>query len=169
MNKAATGRRTLLQSGLALLGGGLAIAAGSRWSREAPVEAAPAHGTFTLWARVRPVPTIASSDGRTVASGQLLDAPQGKHVGEFSTNAFCLNTPFGPHALASSNVEMQVLQLKDGTLFGMSASGAAGGPKVHAIIGGTARYAGARGTYVQQPAAAPSAAHDLIEFVISIA
>ncbi len=64
---------------------------------------------------------------------------------------------------------MQVLQLHDGTLFGMSAPNAVpGAPNVHAIIGGTARYAAARGTYVQRPA--PSAkGHDLVEFVVSIA
>ena len=63
---------------------------------------------------------------------------------------------------------MQVLQLHDGTLFGMSTPSAPGAPKVHAVIGGTARFAGARGTYVQSPVSAPGA-HDLVEFIISIA
>jgi|GraSoiStandDraft_4_1057263.scaffolds.fasta_scaffold09901_5 hypothetical protein len=175
MNKAGTGRRTLLQQGLALLGGGAAIAAGARWSRGTQAEAAPA-GTAprTLYARIRPIPGALHANGqaetRLVASGDLLDAPNGKRVGEVSTSCFCLGTPFGPHVTAASNVEMQVLQLHDGTIFGMSAPGAApGGPKVHAIVGGTAKYAAARGSYVQRPAAAHGQGHDFVEFVVTIA
>lgn len=175
MNKAGTGRRTLLQQALALLGGGVAVAAGARWSRGATAQAAPAgRAPLTFYARIRPMGGAllggAQSETRLVASGELLDAPGGKRIGEFSTNCFCLGTPFGPHATAGSNMEMQVLQLHDGTLFGMSApNGAAGSPNVHAIIGGTAKYAGARGTYVQRAASAPSRGHELVEFVVSIA
>src|SRR6266511_1758627 len=126
MNKAGTGRRTLLQQGLALLGGGVAVAAGARWSRGAPAAAAPAGpAPLTFYARIRPVPGAAhgsgQADSRLVASADLLDAPDGRRIGQFSTNCFCLGTPFGPHATAGSNLEMQVLQLHDGTLFGMSA------------------------------------------------
>ncbi|HYT66020.1 MAG TPA: hypothetical protein VEL51_06365 [Vicinamibacterales bacterium] len=172
MNETAKGRRTLLQSGLALLGGGLAVAAGTRWGR-AQAEAVPAgRGPLKLYARIRPIPGVGNgntpADTRVVASGQLFDAPDGKHVGEFSTNCFCLSTPFGPHTTAASNVEMQVLQLHDGTLFGMSAPAAPGAPKVHAIVGGTARFAGARGTYIQQPAVSPSKTRDLVEFIITV-
>jgi len=173
MNKAGTGRRTLLQQGLALLGGGVAFAAGTRWARGTPAQAAPSGAApLTFYARIRPVSGSLHSgthgDTRLIASGELLDAPGGKRIGDFSTNCFCLGTPFGPHATAASNVEMQVLQLQDGTIFGMSAPNPAGGPKIHAIVGGTARYAGARGTYVQQAAATPARGHELVEFVVSI-
>lgn len=174
MNKDATGRRTLLQQGLALLGGGVAFAAGARWSRGTPVEAAPidSKGALKLYARVRPIagpsPAQSQSDTRTVVTGDLLDAPQGKRIGEFSANCFSLGTPFGTHVNSAATIEMQVLQLHDGTLFGMSTPSAPGAPKVHAVIGGTARFAGARGTYVQRPVSAPGA-HDLVEFIISIA
>jgi hypothetical protein len=165
-------RRTLLQRGLALLGGGAAVAAGVRWGRGAPAEAAAAARQRIFYARIRPVPGSgidARSETRLVSTGELLDAPDGKRVGQFSTNCFCLGTPFGPHATAPSNLEMQVLQLHDGTLFGMSAPGVEHGLKVHAIVGGTAAYAAARGTYVQRPAAAKKAGPDLVEFVVTLA
>lgn len=173
MDKAGTGRRTLLQHGLALLSGGVAVAAGARWSRGTPAQAAPGRAPLTFYARVRPVPgaphAAGQADTRIVSSGDLLDAPDGKRVGHFSTNCFCLGTPFGPQATAASNFEMQVLQLHDGTLFGMSAPGPEGAPKIHAIVGGTARYAGVRGTYVQRAAAGPKAGRDLVEFVVTMA
>jgi hypothetical protein len=174
MNKDATGRRTLLQQGLALLGGGVAVAAGARFSRGARAEAAPidSRGALKLYARIRPIagtsPAQSQSDARTVATGDLLDAPHGKRIGEFSANCFCLGTPFGTHLNSAATIEMQVLQLHDGTLFGMSTPSAPGAPKVHAVIGGTARFAGARGTYVQRQVSAPGA-HDLVEFIVTIA
>ena len=174
MNKDGKERRTLLQQGLALLGGGVAVAAGARWSRGTSAEAASIDpkGALKVYARIRPIagpsPAQGQSDARTVATGELLDAPHGKRVGEFSANCFCLGTPFGTHLNSAATIEMQVLQLHDGTLFGMSTPAAPGAPKVHAIIGGTARFAGARGTYVQRPVSAPGA-HDLVEFIVSIA
>src|SRR5688572_11256819 len=174
MDKAGTGRRTLLQQGLALLGGGVAVVAGARWKGGAQVEAAPAGAApLTFYGRIRPIPPAsiggAQGDSRVMSSGDLLDAPNGKRIGEFSTNCFCLGTPFGPHMTAASNLEMHVLQLPDGTIFGMSTPAPAGGPKVHAIVGGTARYAGARGTYMQRTAAGSSRGFEVVEFVVTIA
>jgi len=174
MNNDATGRRTLLQRGLALLGGGVAIAAGARWSPGTRAEAAAidGKGPLKLYARIRPIsgtsPAQGQSDARTVATGELLDAPHGKRVGEFSANCFCMGTPFGTHVNSAATIEMQVLQLHDGTIFGMSTPSAPGAPKVHAVIGGTERFAAARGSYVQRPVTAPGA-HDLVEFIVSIA
>jgi hypothetical protein len=142
MNKDAKGRRTLLQQGLALLGGGVAVAAGARWSRGGKTEAAPpdAKEPLKVYARIRPIaptnPAQSLSDARMVATGDLLDAPDGKRVGDFSANCFYLGTPMGT--------------------------------QVKSIIGGTARFAGARGTYVQRPIDAPGA-HDVVEFTVSIA
>ena len=172
MNKDGKERRTLLQQGLALLGGGVAVAAGARWSRGAKVEAAPleAKQPLKVYARIRPsaVTNPAQPDARMVATGDLLDAPDGKRVGEFSANCFCLGTPVGAHLNSTATIEMQVLQLTEGTLFGMSTPSAPGSPRVHAIIGGTEKFASARGTYVQRPVSAPGAL-DLVEFIVSIA
>ena len=133
---------------------------------------APGKAPLKLYARIRPIsgasPVQGQSDARTVATGELLDAPHGKRIGEFSANCFCLGTPFGAHVNSAATLEMQVLRLHDGTLFGMSTPSAPGAPKVHAVLGGTERFAGARGTYVQRPVSAPGA-HDLVEFIVSIA
>lgn len=170
MEKTGTGRRTLLQQGLALFGGGLAVAAGTRWTRPARTEARADDGkSLRLYARIRPLPGGGrhTADTRLVSSGELLDAPDGKRVGQFYTNCFCLGTPFGPHETAASNLEMQMLQLDDGTLFGMGGGSAVnGGEKAHAIIGGTAKYAGARGTYVQRAARTE---RGLVELVVTLA
>ena len=68
-------------------------------------------------------------------------------------------------------MEMQVLQLHDGTIFGMSApNGHPGDPKVHAIVGGTARVRRrAPAATVQRSASSPARGHELVEFVVSIA
>ena len=63
-----------------------------------------------------------------------------------------------------------MLQLKDGTLFGMrggSQAGDAGSPG--AVIGGTARYAGASGSLIERPFGAGVRGHDLVEFVVTFA
>lgn len=173
MEKTGTARRTLLQHGLALLGGGLAVAAGTRWNRPAQAQERPGGARpLTLYARIRPLPGRAGHPGdtRVVSSGDLLDAPNGKRVGQFYTNCFCLGTPFGPHETAASNLELQMLQLDEGTLFGMGGgSPSHDDEKAHAIIGGTAKYAGARGTYVQRAASGKPGNRDLVEFVVTLA
>lgn len=180
MEKRGTGRRTLLQRGFALLAGGAALIAGARTGRlQAAAPARPAEnteGTLTLYARKRPLaaPPRGShagqrSPGRLVASGELLDAPGGRSIGEFHTNCFCLETPFGPQA-AGSNLEFQVLQLNDGTLFGLCAGAVDhGAARAHAVVGGTGRYTGARGSYVERAATSTSGSHDLVELVVTLA
>ena len=179
MDTGRTGRRTLLQRGFALLAGGVAAATGARTVRAdepapAKIDAAPQRDvqTFTLYARRRPVATVRGghahhSDTRTLASGELLDAPDGTAVGTFNTNCFCMGTPLGPHNRAASNLEFQVLDLAGGTLFGICGGATPAGTKAHAIVGGTGRYAGARGSYVERPAA--NAARDVVELFVTLA
>jgi hypothetical protein len=164
------GRRTLLQRGLALLGGGAAVLAGTRWGRVEAAAPTPTPQTLTLYARKRPL-AAQSSDTRLVASGDLFDTPAGEtSVGAFYTNCFCLGTPFGPHTTADANLEFQVLHLKDGTLFGISGGGNAhAGVTMHAIVGGTNRYAGARGSYTERPAGPGAADHGMLEFIVTLA
>ena len=161
-----TKRRTLLQRGIALLAGGAAIAGGTRWAAAAsppPVAAA----AFTLYARKRPV-IGAAEDGRIVASGDLFDRPGGERIGSFHSNCFCAQSPFGVHAGASPSLEFHVLQLKDGTLFSV---GNAGGETVRplAIIGGTGRFAGKSGTWIERAIAGEHATDDMQELTITFA
>jgi hypothetical protein len=57
-----------------------------------------------------------------------------------------VNAPFGAGPLAAAFVEQHTLNLGEGTLTGMGTS--QGEESTFAIVGGTGRYAGARGSYV---------------------
>lgn len=86
--------------------------------------------------------------GRSLCRATLLDKPKGTAVGEFHANSFRSESALGStNPFAASNIEMQTIRLADGTLFGMGANETRENEKVHAIIGGTGRFAGARGTY----------------------
>lgn len=184
MKTPGTPRRTLLQRGLALLAGGVAVVGGQRLIRaeravdpKAAADPTPAGTTLTVYARRRPlvappdaVRGARSGASRQLASGELLDAPDGQRVGTFYTSCFCLDTAFGPHTDTASNLEFQVLQLKDGTLFGICGGATEpGGARTHAVVGGTNRYAAARGAYVERPATGHGAAHDVVEFIVTLA
>lgn len=147
-----TKRRTVLQRGAALLAGGVALAGGSQLAGGATAEAASPPRTITLFARSRPIAAHGHGDGRLIASGDLLDAPDGEPIGTFHTNCFCATTPFGQPAASASNLEFHVLQLKDGTLFGIGSGVDTPAGRALAIVGGTDRFAGRSGAFVQRPA-----------------
>lgn len=166
-----TGRRTLLQRALALLAGGAAVAAGAKLARGE--RAAADDGSLVVYARTRPFagpPSggSAAPGGPVLASGDLLDAPDGKAIGSFHTNCFC-HGAVGRHQLAKPSLEFQVLQLKDGTLYGICAGDAPDGAKSHAIVGGTGRFAGARGQYLERLMAGQPSGHDVVQFVLTLA
>jgi hypothetical protein len=73
-------------------------------------------------------------------------------------------------AAGASNLEFHVLQLNDGTLFGIGSgvedSGAAA---PWAIVGGTGRYAGRSGSYVQHAIDDPSVGADVRKVMITFA
>jgi hypothetical protein len=86
---------------------------------------------------------------RQVVFGELLDGPIGSagvKVGEFYSTCTCVSSPFGAGPLAAAFVEHHTLNLAEGTLTGMGTS--QGEESTYAIVGGTGRYAGARGSYV---------------------
>lgn len=170
-----TGRRTLLQRALALMAGGVAFGSGVRLTRGSPVRAeAAADPSLTVYARTRPfvVPPngrgSVTATGTLMASGDLLDAPDGKSIGSFVTNCLCV-IGSAAHNVAHPTLEFQALQLKDGTLYGMCAGPGPDGAKSHAIVGGTGRFTGARGTYVERAAATHSGRYDVIQFVVTLA
>jgi hypothetical protein len=102
-----------------------------------------------------------------VRYGELLDGPEGKRIGQFFTSGFCLETPFGPQPVAASNLEFQTFQLPEGTLFGIGAAGA-GAERTLALLGGTGRFAAARGSYVEREVPSRTPGRDAVEFVLSL-
>jgi hypothetical protein len=170
-----TGRRTLLQRALAVIAGGVALGSGVGLTRGSPVQAEAAPDPpLTLYVRKRPfvVPpngrAPVAAAGTLVSSGELLDAPEGKSVGSFVTNCLC-SVSGAAHTVAHPSIEFQSLQLEDGALYGMCSGRAADGTKSHAIVGGTGRFAGARGAYVERAVTTPSGRHDLVELVVTLA
>jgi hypothetical protein len=106
---------------------------------------------------------------RSLVFGELLDAPAeaaGAKIGEIYATCTCVNTPFGPGALGATSFEQHTLNLQDGTLTGMGTS--LGDEGVFAIVGGTGRYVGARGSYVARQAPLRRGGDGTAELVVTV-
>jgi len=106
---------------------------------------------------------------RQVVFGELVDGPiasAGVKVGEFYATCTCVNAPFGAGPLAAAFIEHHTLNLSDGTLTGIGTS--QGGESTFAIVGGTGRYAGARGSYVARQLSAELGGDGTAELVATI-
>lgn len=131
---------------LVLVGGAVGVGAGgvatSRLVEQQPTPAR-ARETLTLYARdvrARPVRGEAAAELDRAAlarRAELLDAKQ-QSIGRFT------GVP-----LAGGESQLHTFTLAGGTLFGMASTLE---DAVHAIVGGTGRYAGATGTYTAKPA-----------------
>jgi hypothetical protein len=166
-------RRTLLQRGLLALAAGLGVGAGARRVSAAAPEA-PAGKVVVLRGRRRPaspqgrLPRAAAAP-RLVREGDLVD-DRGRAVGRFSSSSFCAETPFGPQLAAASSLELQAFHLEDGSsLFGIGSAGApsAAGRSL-AILGGTGRFAGVRGSYSERELPGGPHGSGSLEFVVTL-
>ncbi len=93
-----------------------------------------------------------SPGDRMTVFGEVADSA-GEKLGDFYASCFCLNAPFDESSRVAMNVEMHTIRLSDGTIHGMGTSAAGPDEEVEfAIVGGTGRFRGARGTYVAQQA-----------------
>jgi hypothetical protein len=151
-------RRNVLKTGALALAGAIGFAgAGSGVIAQAATSDGAGSKTFTLYGRQwqmyaadkRPGQVPVKGD-RMAMYGEFVDE-QGAKVGEFYSSCFCVDSPFGDTPFAAANVEMHTLNLDGGTIVGMGTASA--GDNVYAIVGGTGRFTGARGSYVarQQP------------------
>lgn len=147
-----TKRRGFVQRMLCLFGGALGASALSPAASAAPSAPAPVPNTGTISLRLKCLHKHrpGQQQGRVVCGGEILDASGAQTVGHFYANCFGTESTFGtPNPFAASNVEMHTIRLADGMLFGMGASNSrTEREKAHAIIGGTGKFAGARGTYI---------------------
>ena len=150
-------RRSVLKAGLAAVGGVFGIGAAARVAGGLGDRVSqPAPQTITLHGRNWQV----SSEGRRAGefptaaehmliSGELLDGPEGERLGDFYATYFGLSRPGHTGADGSSSLQTHTFNLRDGTLVGTgTATPALDTEDTFAIIGGTGRYAGARGSYV---------------------
>ena len=151
-------RRTILQKGFLFLAGmaGLKLVENQAGAQPPPVPRGQTLRFYTQPRSVHPhgVPgkLAAARRSRMMACGELREVPKGAKVGDYYSTCFSLGSPFGPNPQASSNLEIQTLKIKDGTLFGIAAPEGSIEGSVHAIVGGTGRYAGARGQFSSLPA-----------------
>jgi hypothetical protein len=151
-----TSRRQMLKSSLALAAGAVGIGAARKamgsGGSDPPAPPRPAGRMpkgMTLSGRDvhavaagRPAGHGPVAGERTALSGKLVD-DSGAAIGDF----FVSSTTFGsPLDDAPSTVESHTFRLPDGTIHGMGTADA-GRDSVFAIVGGTGRYLGARGSY----------------------
>jgi hypothetical protein len=144
-------RKGFLRRGLFVAVGALGLGAG-RASASGTFTSLPRkltfHGRhFHLHAPDRRAGVVPAKGERLTAYGELLDRPGGKKLGEFSSALFALGSPFGVESATATSLEFHSFTLHDGTIIGLGTA-VARGDSVYAIVGGTGRYAGARGTYV---------------------
>ena len=163
-------RRRFLTRGLVLAVGALGLGAG-RASASAAVTA-PQQLTlfgrhFHLHAPNRRAGVVPVKGERLTAYGELLDSPGGKKIGEFSSALFALGSPFGAAPTAPTSLEFHSFNLHDGTIIGLGTA-VAGDESIYAIVGGTGRYAGARGTYVAQQRSRELGGNGTAEFRLTL-
>jgi hypothetical protein len=119
-------------------------------------------GARITWAR----PTRGQ---RSLVFGELLDAPAhagGAKIGELYATCTCVNAPFGDGPTAATSLEQHTLNLLEGTLTGMGTS--QGDDGTFAIVGGTGRYAGARGSYVARQSPVGRGGDGTAEIVVTL-
>ena len=143
-------KRLALRRGIAAVAGLVGIGAAVRAASERPAMAQV--GTpqvFRLtgsdWhVRSTDFPRGARPDGGDQLSMYgVVNDERGTKLGEFHSAAFVMDTSFGH---AGTNVEVHTFNLAAGTLVGIGMASAE--RNVYAVVGGTGRYAGARGSYL---------------------
>jgi Dirigent-like protein len=156
----ATNRRAALKGGVTLLGAALGIEiASKRGLAGTPDRAAESKQSVPLvlhgqrW-------RITSQDlrrgelppagVRMLARGEIMDKPShGRKIGDFFATYYRLNTPGKVAHHEPGSLELHTFVFPDGTIVGSGVATAASDSEGQfAIIGGTGRYQGARGSYL---------------------
>ena len=141
-------RRTLLKRGLVGAAAVTAVIAGGGRANAAVI--APTGGTIKLLGRGfhaftgERVGLLPSKGDAYSIYGELLDA-SGVKVGDFVASCTATDSPFELTGQGQGSIDTQTLNLRDGSIVGMGAG--TGATRAYAIVGGTGRYAGARGSY----------------------
>lgn len=91
---------------------------------------------------------------RLLGQGELVDRPGGAKIGEFFATSFGIDSPGRAGPDGAATLELHTFNLAGGSIIGTGTARAGlDAEDVFAIVGGTGRYVGARGSYVarQQP------------------
>jgi hypothetical protein len=151
-----TSRRQMLKSSLALAAGAIGLGStGSATAGAEQEEGRPGRRrlppSLTLVGRNWHAVTEGRKAGhgptrgdRSAIRGELMDSG-GNRIGEFYGSSACVDSPSDA---AWTNVETHTFQLRDGTIHGMGTTTPGHDAEaVFAVVGGTGRYHGARGSY----------------------
>src|SRR5512135_3169024 len=148
----STGRRALLKRGAlgAASVAAVAVTAGAAAPRAAATpEAATGARTMRLigrgWHTDRTTAALPGKGDRFGVYGELHE-PSGAKVGEFFSTNVGVDSPFQLTGAGVGTFEIHTLSLDGGTIVGVGIGG--GSEKSYAIVGGTGKYAGARGSYL---------------------
>ena len=143
-------RRTFLALA-GLLGLGLVQGAGAT---AGPAQSAQPHATSlelwgSDWHRESPTSDVGAapeSGERASQYGRILGSPSGPVIGEFRAATFLGDAAaLGSH---SASLEFHTFTLGDDVIFGMGTASDTG--STFAVVGGSGKYLGARGSYVAQ-------------------
>ncbi len=86
---------------------------------------------------------------RLLARGELVADRDGEKVGEFYATSFGIDSPGRAGPDGAATLELHTFNLADGSIIGTGTARAAlDADDVFAIVGGTGRYVGARGSYI---------------------
>ena len=146
----ATGRRTVLKRGFFAAAAAGAAALAIRPGDQRPALAAVPIGggkTIELFGRgwhsdTKNVPS--KGDSYSVY-GELITSPEGDKCGEFYAACMAIDSPFQVTGQGIGSLEIHTLVLAEGSIVAMGAGG--GVERSFAIVGGTGKYTGARGSY----------------------
>ena len=89
--------------------------------------------------------TVPGKGQRYSVYGELLASPAGDKCGEFYAACLAIDSPFQVTGDGLGTLEIHTLVLAEGSIVAMGAGG--GVERSFAIVGGTGKYTGARGSY----------------------
>lgn len=146
------GRRAILKRGAigAASVAAVAVAAGAVTPSRAAERTAPI-GSQTIrligrgWHADTAKATLPGKGDRFGVYGELYE-PSGDKAGEFFSSSVGVDSPFQITGEGVGTFEIHTLSLAGGTIVGVGIGG--GTERSYAIVGGTGKYAGARGSYL---------------------
>lgn len=149
-----TTRRSMLGRALLLVGGAVGLGAAGAEAR--PFGLKPGKSTrltfhgqgWQLQGPNRRAGELPLQGERMTVFGELLDRKGGSKIGEFYGAHVSTLSPFGPTPFAAGAIEMHTFNLEGGTILGMGSHW--GGSGTYAVVGGTGRYVGVRGSYTAE-------------------
>jgi hypothetical protein len=189
----ATKRREALKYGLGMVGAAVGLgAAGKVLAAQPASEAEPKQATssgsqFVLYGAAWRIGSedlrrgeLPRAGTRLIARGEILDKPaneksrqkareKSQKVGDFFATYYQVNAPGKVAAHEPGSLELHTFVLPEGTILGSGlASAAADSEGVFAIIGGTGRYLGARGSYVARQSYADFGGNGTASFTFNL-